>query len=257
MEVLIHMKKFSIVLVLIFAICTTVVVSAGNNTVKVVLNGNQLVFDDVNPIIENGRTLVPLRKIFESLGAKVTWQEATRTVIGEKGSLKVILQIGNKEAYVNNEKITLDVPAKIIDNRTVVPLRFVSESLGTVVNWDGNTYTVKINTPKLLVSFLDVGQADCALIQTPGNKNILIDAGNDADKEIIINYLRNSNISKINALIATHHHEDHIGAMDDIINAFNVDNIYMSKATNTSNTYNNLIKAINYKGLSINTLITQ
>jgi competence protein ComEC len=244
------MKKIVIFVIILTLMLELFAFVSADNTVKVILNGSKLVFD-VNPIIENGRTLVPVRKIFESLGAKVTW---TGHVIAEKDNTKIDITIGSTTAIVNGNKITLDVPAKIINDRTLVPLRFVSESLGTVVNWDNATYTVSINTPKLMVSYIDVGQADCELIQTPGGKNILIDAGNDDDKDTIINYLKNKNISKIDAVIASHMHSDHIGAMDDVIKAFNVDNFYTSKATETTSSYNHLIEAVNNRGLSIKTL---
>ncbi|MEW5898151.1 MAG: copper amine oxidase N-terminal domain-containing protein, partial [Bacillota bacterium] len=96
--------------------------------VKVQLDGRELTFD-VSPLIENGRTLVPLRGIAEALGAAVNWEEKTRTVIIQKGSVTVKLTIGTKVALKNQEKITLDAPPKIIGNRTMIPLRFVSEAL--------------------------------------------------------------------------------------------------------------------------------
>ncbi|MCL6448911.1 MAG: N-acetylmuramoyl-L-alanine amidase [Armatimonadetes bacterium] len=114
--------------------------------VKVQLDGRELTFD-VSPLIENGRTLVPLRGIAEALGAAVNWEEKTRTVIIQKGGVTVKLTIGSKVALKNQEKITLDVPAKIIGDRTVVPLRFVSEALGANVRWDPAARLVSLNRP--------------------------------------------------------------------------------------------------------------
>ncbi|MBQ8391122.1 MAG: hypothetical protein IJX50_01080 [Clostridia bacterium] len=103
---------------------------------------------DVMPVIENGRTLVPMRGIFEALGAIVAWDEKTSTVIGVKEDIAVVLQAGNSNAKVNGKNVALDVPAKIIDGRTMVPARFVAETLGCGVNWDESTQTVVITTSK-------------------------------------------------------------------------------------------------------------
>lgn len=109
---------------------------------KVLLNNSMLSFD-VPPIIENGRTLVPLRTIFEALGASVRWDGETQTVIAEKADTEIKLAIGG-QAYKNGQPVSLDVPAKIVDGRTLVPLRFVSEAMGCQVMWDDNTNTVTI-----------------------------------------------------------------------------------------------------------------
>lgn len=113
----------------------------------VILDGHTLSFD-VPPTIENGRTLVPLRAIFEALGTQIYWDAPTQTVMARKESANTVisLTIGNKYAYVNNNLVQLDVPAKIIKSRTMVPLRFVSEALGAKVDWDGVTQTINITS---------------------------------------------------------------------------------------------------------------
>ncbi|MFT9488331.1 MAG: copper amine oxidase N-terminal domain-containing protein [Tepidibacillus sp.] len=113
--------------------------------VKVVIDDAEQRFD-VPPIIENGHTLVPLRGIFEVLGAEVNWDSKTRIILAKKGDTIVLLRLGDKTAYVNNKSITLEVPAKAVKGSTLVPLRFISESLGANVEWDGNNYTVIIST---------------------------------------------------------------------------------------------------------------
>lgn len=87
--------------------------------------------------------MVPLRSIFEALGASVKWDGETRTVTAAKENL-VIKLIIDGEAYVNSDIIPLDVQAKIINGHTVVPLRFVSETLGCGVTWDENNRTVTL-----------------------------------------------------------------------------------------------------------------
>lgn len=111
---------------------------------KVLLNGSMLSFD-VPPVIEDGRTLVPLRTIFEALGSSVQWDESTQTVIAKKEDTEIKLAIGG-QAYKNGQPVSLDVPAKIVDGRTLVPLRFVSEAMGCQVGWDNDKNTVTITT---------------------------------------------------------------------------------------------------------------
>jgi alpha-tubulin suppressor-like RCC1 family protein len=114
--------------------------------IKVSINGELQVYDQP-PVIEGGRTLVPLRGIFETLEAQVNWDGATKKVTAVKQSKKVILQIGSNIAVINGKENELDVPAQILNGRTMVPLRFVSETLGAEVLWDGTTRTIFI-TPK-------------------------------------------------------------------------------------------------------------
>lgn len=109
---------------------------------KVILDGSLLVFD-VPPIIEDGRTLVPLRTIFEALGAMVEWDGDTQTVTAVKGDTEVKLVIGG-QAFKNGIPVSLDVPARIISDRTMVPLRFVAEAMGCAVEWDNDTQTINI-----------------------------------------------------------------------------------------------------------------
>lgn len=102
-----------------------------------VLCYNKLVEFDTVPFIEDGRTLVPMRALAESLGCFVAWnsEEQKVTVIGTTDD--VVLHIGSTTAYVGDKEVTLDVPAKIVDGRTMIPLRFVAEAFGAEVQWDG------------------------------------------------------------------------------------------------------------------------
>ncbi len=107
---------------------------------------SKYMYTDVPPTIVDDRTLVPLRAIFEKLDAEIIWDEATSTVTGIKDDLTVKLTIGDTRAYVNDREITLDVPAMLISDRTMVPVRFVSESLGAKVTWDELSRTVYIES---------------------------------------------------------------------------------------------------------------
>ena len=111
--------------------------------IQVKLNGTYLNMD-VPPTIIDGRTLVPLRAIFEALNADVVWDNNTKTVTGSKGSTTVVLKINSKTAQVNGKNTLLDVPATIVDGRTMVPARFIAESLGQKVGWAENLRTVLI-----------------------------------------------------------------------------------------------------------------
>ncbi len=99
---------------------------------------------DVLPVIENGRTLVPIRVISELLEAPVVWNGDDKTVFIEKDSVEIKLAIDNTNAIVNNEAYSLEVPAKIINNRTMVPLRFIIDVLGLKVEWNNQNRTVDV-----------------------------------------------------------------------------------------------------------------
>lgn len=111
-----------------------------------VLVDKNLLSTDQDPVIVNDRTLVPLRAIFEALGADVQWDGATSTVTAQKDGKVVVVKIGDVNAMVNGEPKALDVPATIINSRTLVPIRFVSESLGATVDWNGDKKAVIIST---------------------------------------------------------------------------------------------------------------
>ena len=114
-----------------------------SNEISIMLNGKPIQFD-IAPIIEDGRTLVPLRAIFEALGATVEWNGDIQTVIAKKDDITVSLKIGSNELVKNGEIITLDIPTRLVGDRTLVPARVVAESFGAVVEWDKDTKTVTI-----------------------------------------------------------------------------------------------------------------
>lgn len=111
--------------------------------IGVQINGHRRAFDPA-PFIQDGRTLVPLRGIFEALGAQIEWDGETQTVTATRGSRVIRLTIGAGAAQVNGEPVPLDVPALIRDGRTFVPLRFVSEALGAAVGWHQRTRTAVV-----------------------------------------------------------------------------------------------------------------
>ena len=111
---------------------------------KVRVNGKLIDFEDQFPIIEDGRTLIPVRAVSEILGAEVEWNGAWYQAEIELGGREIILPLYSDTAYIDGAEYWLDVPAKIINDRTMVPLRFVAEALEVSVDWDGDTRTVLI-----------------------------------------------------------------------------------------------------------------
>ncbi len=119
-------------------------------------------------------------------------------------------------------------------------------------NQNQNDY-INTNNDLLKVHYLDVGQGDSIFVELPNNETMLIDAAESYQSENIINYLKNLNYQKIDYVIGTHPHTDHIGGLKDIINTFEIGKIFMPKVVSTTKTYESLLMAIKDKNLKINT----
>lgn len=144
--------------------------------ISVYLDGQKLNFD-VNPTIDNGRVLVPLRTIFEELGAKVNWDSATKKITAEK----------------NGTTINVDVEVKIVNNRALVPLRFVSEKLGAMVGWDAPSRAVIINTaPGKQVKVLRVVDGDTIEVDWDGKTEKVRMIGVDTPESVHPDASRNT-----------------------------------------------------------------
>ncbi len=143
------MKKWLTLVVLCFSVLLgmyTLPASAADEKITVLLNEAPLEFD-VEPILLNDRTMVPMRAIFEALQCSVSWDDETQTAYGERNGKMISISIGETTAFVAGEPKTLDQPAVLLNDRTLVPLRFISESLGCTVGWDDATQTVSITAP--------------------------------------------------------------------------------------------------------------
>ncbi|WP_438350702.1 stalk domain-containing protein [Paenibacillus sp. FA6] len=107
------------------------------------LDDRKLQFE-VQPLLINDTVLVPMRKVFEDQGAKISWNSETNTVKATKGDMVLTYHIGERTAYKNGQPLRLTVPGQISGGYTMMPLRFVSDALGSTVKWDANTRTVRI-----------------------------------------------------------------------------------------------------------------
>ena len=160
-------RIFSLILASLMAFSTCVYAENGKETeeelstavapdekivdIKLTIGEKLMIFEgdvaiplDVPPTIINDRTMLPLRAIFEALGAMVSWDEETKTVFAVNGDIVIAMQIGQEVMYVNGERVELDSPSVIVDDRTLVPVRAIAEAFGNKVTYDGETKTVTI-----------------------------------------------------------------------------------------------------------------
>lgn len=121
-------------------------VGAANYTTPTIVIDSRTIDSDTAPFIVDGTTLVPLRVISENMGASVDWNGETRQVTVTKGNTNIKLGIDDNLAYVNGDALTIALAPRIENNRTMVPLRFIGETLDCEVGWDAETKTVYITT---------------------------------------------------------------------------------------------------------------
>lgn len=127
------------------AVGSSSAVAAGTAPIKVTLDGKTLALGE-QPRSVNGRTLVPYSEIVAALGGKASWDSKSKTVSAAQGSTKVKLTVDSKTAYIDGEKYELEAPPVIVNGKTMVPLRLVSEAFGKWVSWNENTSTVAITS---------------------------------------------------------------------------------------------------------------
>lgn len=122
--------------------------ASASENIQVKVDGVAVQFPDAKPFIDSksSRTLVPLRFISEKLGANVEWDQESQTVKIDKDGKQISLKVGETEASIGPRRIVLDTPAVIKQNRTFVPLRFISRAFDTLVRWDGKQRLVTVET---------------------------------------------------------------------------------------------------------------
>ncbi|MGE8034443.1 stalk domain-containing protein [Lysinibacillus sp. NPDC093692] len=153
--------------ILIVPILLQPVTAQAARAITIYVDGVQLKTDQP-PVMVQGRVMLPLRAIFEALDANVDWDRKNQTVTGIKGGTTVVLKIKSKVATINGERVTLDVPAQIINGRTMVPVRFVSEALGQDVDWNpyNQIVSIKSDTP----SNISISPASYVSVRDIGNQ---------------------------------------------------------------------------------------
>ena len=152
------MKKIFFTFIACFALLSMGAVASAANATSVFLDGNKIAFD-VEAIIENGRTLVQMRKICECLNIQVNWDSTSRKIIMKDTNEHVInMTIDNQTATIDNKKITLEAAPIICDNYTFVPLRVISEVFGIDVEWHGdyNTVSLLTSSAKIIKGTIDL-----------------------------------------------------------------------------------------------------
>ncbi|MCD8091229.1 MAG: copper amine oxidase N-terminal domain-containing protein [Clostridiales bacterium] len=137
------MKRF-IALILAASIMTTSVFAS---EITVTLDGSQVEFSAQEPVIEEGRTLIPLRGVFEQLGYEIAWEGETKTATFTSETTVIAITAGSSVFTVNGSEYPLDVPASIINGSMMLPLRAVGEAAGLEVEWDSATKTVSLSSP--------------------------------------------------------------------------------------------------------------
>ena len=148
-----------------------------NTEIAVNFNGEYMTFD-VEPQLINDRTMVPLRAIFEKLGCDVQWIDESQTVIAKRNGRTVTVSIGSNDATISGDPVHVDQPPVLIDGRTLVPLRFVSEAFGCRVDWDDASQTVYMQAQEVAeATYVDPrGFADTGSwsFNQDGNVDILV-----------------------------------------------------------------------------------
>lgn len=183
------MKKMrnSIFILLLILLLTS---ASFADSIGVNINGKELTLS-VKPIAKEGRTLVPLRAISEVLGAKVDWDNTTKTVTATLASKIIKLQIDNKTAQINGKDILLDVPATIINGSTFIPVRFIAESFDAKVDWDNSTKTVIINSDIKKYKVIRVVDGDTIKINFNGKEESVRLIGIDTPESVHPDWSKN------------------------------------------------------------------
>ena len=119
--------------------------------IVLVVDGHTVETKEMPPVILNGRTLVPAREFFEELGAEVTWDNDARSVIIDYDTTEIVLTINSRTVYIGSEAATIapsDPAPKIINDKTMIPVRFVAEAFGFKVEWINETRVVRVTSPE-------------------------------------------------------------------------------------------------------------
>jgi len=162
--------------------------------------------------------------------------------------LIILLALGSKFGIIDNIDNIDD--SNNIDNIDNTSIENIESNISNEKGKIEDLTNVELKNEDLKIYYIDVGQADSILIQN-NEKTLLIDAGNNEDGKNIVKFIQNLGINKINYLVGTHPHEDHIGGLDNVINSFEIENILMPKVQTNTKTFEDVLDSISNKGLNI------
>ena len=136
------MKKILCIIIFTFILMSSIATFA-DDEIKVYVNGIQVQFD-VPPQVINDRTFVPMRAIFEAMGMIVSWDELSQSIHAYTSDHDFIIPIGNNTIQIDNREVNIDVPAQIVDDRTLIPIRIISDNFRSLITWTDEEKTVEI-----------------------------------------------------------------------------------------------------------------
>ena len=241
-------QLFSILAAIVLVLALGRIPTLAADSVSVAIDGMTVHYGKNSgaPFIDQaGRTQVPFRATMEAFGCNVDWDEAQRTAIARKGDTTVRVPIGQPYIEVNGHRLDIDTSAVIRDNRTYLPIRAVLEAFGAQVSWDGKLRQVTVSTQsaqEIQIHFIDVGQGDATLIDC-GEIEVLIDGGDNRAGATVVDYIRPYVDGPLDYIIATHPDADHIGGLDDVLEAYDVGEVIDSGRSTSSATYRDYINA--------------
>ena len=154
---------------------------------------------------------------------------------------------------MSNKRNKKKTPVPVIIVLLLIIIPSVLSAVNSQNHSDKPVNQIKTNGENIVVHYLDVGQGDSGFIELPNGECMLIDAGTAEYSQTIIDDIEAYGYSELDYVVATHPHADHIGGMRDVINSFDVGEVYMPKASTDTKTFENLLSTISEKGLSINT----
>lgn len=242
------LRNILFVLVFAFAVFMLSYAAYADFDLDIYVDSQKLESEQI-PFIEDGSTYVPLREIAEKIGADISWDNERRVAVTVKGDITAELSDEKSSIYRNGEEVKIGRNPKIVNDRMFVPLRAIAESFGYTVSYDGVRRIINISSGSLLkVHFLDCGQADSSFVELPDGKCMLIDAGEKDFGSELVGFIKELGYNKIDYVVATHPHADHIGGMAEVLNSFDVGAFYMPEKTHNTKTFEDMLAALEKNG---------
>ncbi|MBQ3022084.1 MAG: MBL fold metallo-hydrolase [Clostridia bacterium] len=249
-----NIKITASIIMLAVVIFSLSYVAFASDDIKILINGEELASSHKALFIE-GKAFVPMREVFEGLGAEVSWDEKKRTARCVYKESVISITPDDSKMIKNGSELTLEQGPVIIDGTIMVSLRAVADSLGCGVIWRGKDRIASISDkPLTKIHFLDCGQADSIFAQFPDGECMLVDAGEKNFGKTLADFIKNEGYNHIDHVVATHPHSDHIGGMEYIINNFSIGKFYTSDVINDTKTFEGMINSLNKKGCKVELL---